>query len=45
MAATGPDWRNRMARVARERFSVAACLDAHEALFSSLREQRATTLR
>jgi glycosyltransferase involved in cell wall biosynthesis len=41
LAATPQDWRERKARVAREQFSVAACLDAHEALFSSLRERAA----
>lgn len=34
------DWREIKAKESRERFSIAACLDAHEALFSSLRERR-----
>jgi len=42
MADTTPEWREVKAKEAQERFSVAACLDAYEALFSSLRERTKT---
>jgi glycosyltransferase involved in cell wall biosynthesis len=37
LAATTRQWRETKAREARERFSVASCLDTYEALFTSLR--------
>lgn len=37
MADAPQDWRDGKAKEARERFSLATCLDAYEALFSSLR--------
>ncbi|QSB12889.1 glycosyltransferase family 4 protein [Natronosporangium hydrolyticum] len=40
LAATTPSWRESKAEQARQRFSVAACLDAYEKLFTSLAEQR-----
>lgn len=39
LAAAPREWRERKAKAARERFCLAACLDAHEALFISLRER------
>lgn len=39
LAASPQEWRDRKAKEAREQFSVAACLDAYEALFTSLRER------
>lgn len=36
LAETTPEWRAEKAALARERFSVRSCLDAHEALFESL---------
>lgn len=38
LAAITPAWREQKAAEARQRFSVATCLDAHEQLFTSLRE-------
>lgn len=43
LAAAEPAWREEKARQARERFSVAACLDAHEELFTTLRERGGAT--
>jgi glycosyltransferase involved in cell wall biosynthesis len=42
VATTPLDWRQRRARHARARFSAAACLDAHELLFTSLIEQNSS---
>lgn len=39
LAGVPPAWREAKAREARERFSAASCLDAHEELFTSLRER------
>ncbi|MEU6020715.1 glycosyltransferase family 4 protein [Micromonospora sp. NPDC048871] len=41
MATVPRDWRERKARAARARFSVATSLDAHEVLFSTLRGRTA----
>lgn len=40
LADTTQEWRDIKAKEAREQFSLAACLDAYEALFISLRERR-----
>jgi glycosyltransferase involved in cell wall biosynthesis len=39
LAASSPDWRERKAREARERFSLETCLDSYEGLFRSLGER------
>lgn len=45
LADVPPAWREQKAELARERFSVTACLDAHEALFTSLLRERSRPAR
>jgi glycosyltransferase involved in cell wall biosynthesis len=45
LADVPPAWREQKAELARERFSVTACLDAHEALFNSLLRERDRPVR